>query len=158
MQGGNLGCSKCDAQSVNDSFSQCATKSCLSAKYSVKVKWMIILLGAQPALQHFTTFCWMLITAGKITELYISPPFQPLFFHLRSIVSLHCSEFMTTINELFCPGIKSVCHSHRHTKFVLCSRCLKRNKWEIAHHLGVKSLGSCSFSVTRVHSCWYPSS
>ena len=36
MQGGNLGCSKCDAQSVNDS--QGATKpNSLVAKYSVKV-------------------------------------------------------------------------------------------------------------------------
>lgn len=50
---------------------------------------------------------------------------------------------------MFCPDIKSICHSHWHKTFVLCLKCLKRNKWEIAHHLGATS-SSQSLTSTLV--------
>lgn len=148
---------KCDAQSVN--YFQGATESSsLSAKYSVKVKWMIPLSVARPALLTFRLILLNCLSQLEKSQTYMFPVFSPLcffFFFIRMVVSLDCSAFMTSINGLFCPGIKSISYSHWHTTFVLCLRCLKRNKWEIAHHLGVKSSGIRLLSVTSIHYSWY---
>lgn len=143
-----------NAQCVSYFSSQVVTKlNRLAVEHSVKVKWNIILLVPQSALQHFTTFHWIVDSCRK-NQRATFPPFPSLFF-IYVEVSLHCSAFMTAINRLFCPAIGSICLPHWHTTFVLC---LRWNKQEIARHLGVKSSGIWSFSVIRIHSSWCPCS
>lgn len=96
---GSLGCSKYDAQSVN--YFQGATESIsLSAKYSIKVKWMIPLLVARPALLTFRH----ILLFNCLPQLEKSQTYMfPVFPHLFGFFFSFTWKFHSTAQHLWLP-------------------------------------------------------